>query len=86
MIKKRKKSELERMHEKCNAYFQPVGELETSLVETIAKETLRCKQLFQQADVAEETLDHSVMVFNKVQLTRTGPTVSQGKVPHVQIQ
>ncbi len=89
MIQKRKKSEFDRMHEKCMAYFQPVGELETSLVETIAQETVRCKQLFKQADVAEDTLDYSVRVLNKVQLTRIGPaapTAPTGKVPQVQIQ
>ena len=89
MIQKRKKSEFDRMHDKCMAYFQPVGDLEAALVETIAKETVRCKQLFKQADVAEDTLDYSVRVLNKVQLTRTGPTVATvptGKVPQVQIQ
>ena len=83
MIKTSKKSEFERMHEKCKAYFQPVGELEISLVEIIAKETIRCRHLGQQADVAEVTLDHSVLVFKKVQSLRTERS---GSVPPGQVQ
>lgn len=82
--KKRRKTEYDRMHEKCKAYFQPVGELENSLMEIITKESLRARNLGRLTDAAEETLEHSVMVLRKVQSLRLSDAGT--KVPEMQLQ
>jgi UDP-N-acetylglucosamine pyrophosphorylase len=82
-VKKIKKSEYERMHEKCKAYFQPVGELENSLLDIITRESMRCRSLGRLTDAAEQNLEHSVTVLRKVQSYRLD---SAPKTPEMSIQ
>jgi UDP-N-acetylglucosamine pyrophosphorylase len=79
-----KKSEWDRMHEKCKAYFQPVGELENSLLDMITRESMRCRSLSRLTDAAEQNLEHSVVVLRKVQSYRLDS--SDAKVPEMSIQ
>lgn len=84
VTKKRRMSDYDRMYQKTSAYFQPVGELEISLVEIITKESLRARNLGRLTDAAEDTLEHSVTVLRKVQSMRQG--ASGAKVPEMRVQ